>query len=101
MVEEIRISAFRGDILLAALKLAVGIDFGTESVRALAVDLDGKERASAVVRYKHGQIVESLPTTPNKKLPPHYALQHPQDWIDSSARAVKRAMKDAGASATR
>lgn len=81
---------------MAASKIALGLDFGTESVRALAVDLDGKERASSVVPYKHGQIVESLPTAPSKKLPPHYALQHPQDWLDSSARAVKRALKEAG-----
>jgi L-ribulokinase len=85
--------------LAAAQKIALGIDFGTESVRALLVDLKGNERASAVVPYRHGQIVDALPTAPKKMLPPHYALQHPQDWIDSSARAVKRAMKVAGVDA--
>jgi len=80
-------------------KLSLGIDFGTESVRALLVDLDGVERASAVVRYPHGQIVDSLPTDRGTKLPADYALQHPQDWLDSAALAVNRARKEAGADA--
>jgi L-ribulokinase len=79
--------------MAATQKISLGIDFGTESVRALLVDLSGRERASAVVRYRHGQITDALPTAPKKKLPPHYALQHPTDWIDSSARAIKRAVK--------
>ncbi|HEX3602068.1 MAG TPA: ribulokinase [Lacipirellulaceae bacterium] len=72
-------------------KISLGIDFGTESVRALLVDLEGNERASAVVRYPHGQIVDTLPTDPHQKLPPDFALQHPQDWIDSAAQAVRAA----------
>jgi L-ribulokinase len=88
------------DFPLAAPRIALGIDFGTESVRALVVDLKGNERASAVVPFRHGQIVEALPTAPKKKLPPRYALQHPRDWLDSSARAVKRAMKVAGVDAS-
>ena len=35
--------------MAATQKIALGIDFGTESVRALLVDLNGRERASAVV----------------------------------------------------
>jgi L-ribulokinase len=76
-------------------RYALGLDFGTESVRALIVDLDGRECASAVVRYKHGQILDQLPTS-QAKLPADYALQHPQDWIDSAAAAVKKALKQAG-----
>src|SRR4051812_3688008 len=72
-------------------KLSLGIDFGTESVRALIVDLDGTERSSAVVRYPHGQILDALPTDPQKHLPPEFALQHPQDWLDSAAQAVQAA----------
>lgn len=82
--------------MAARRKTALGIDFGTESVRALVVDLDGRECGSAVVRFRHGQIVDALPTAPKKKLPPHYALQHPNDWLESSARAVRRAVKQAG-----
>jgi L-ribulokinase len=80
-------------------KLSLGIDFGTESVRALLVDLEGVERASAVVHYPHGQILDELPTAPGKKLPPNYALQHPQDWLDSAAQAVDVARRDSGVSA--
>jgi len=79
-------------------RLALGLDFGTESVRALLVDLNGKERGSAAVRYPHSQITQKLPGT-NESLPPDFALQHPQDWIDASAKAVKQAMKIAKADA--
>ncbi len=73
---------------------ALGLDFGTESVRALIVDGAGTELGSAVVRYSHGQITEQLPTS-DQKLPPHYALQDPQDWLDSSASAVRAAIRKA------
>ena len=77
-----------------AKKVALGLDFGTESVRALLVDLDGKERGSAVVPFRHGQITETLPST-GARLPPDFALQHPSDWVDSAARAVRQAMRAA------
>ncbi|MDQ3623885.1 MAG: ribulokinase, partial [Verrucomicrobiota bacterium] len=35
-----------------------------------------------------------LPGT-REKLPPDFALQHPRDWIDSAARAVRRVIKAA------
>src|ERR1700761_8763299 len=79
-----------------SVPLSLGLDFGTESVRALLVDLRGREHASAVVKYRHGQIIDSLPGT-TKKFPPHYALQHPSDWIDSAAKAVRTALRAAGA----
>lgn len=77
--------------------LGLGLDFGTESVRALLVGLDGKEHGSAAVRFKHGQITQTLPGT-TKKLPHDMAFQHPGDWIDSSVQAVRAAMKHAKAS---
>ena len=80
---------------MTANRAALGLDFGTESVRALLVDLDGNELASNVVKYKHGQITQTLPTT-GKKLPRDYALQHPGDWIEDSAKAVRRALRQAG-----
>src|SRR5438093_3031159 len=76
-------------------RVALGLDFGTESVRAVLVDLDGNELASDVHRDRHGQIVETLPTS-GRKLPPHYALQHPGDWLDSAASAVRRVLRQAG-----
>jgi L-ribulokinase len=76
-------------------KISLGLDFGTESVRALLVDLQGREKSSAVVAYQHGQITETLPGT-GEKLPPNFAFQHPSDWIDSAAAAVREAIKSAG-----
>lgn len=75
--------------------VALGIDFGTESVRALFVTLDGREVASAAQKYAHGQITRELPGT-REKLPADFALQHPQDWLDASAKAVKAALRKGG-----
>ena len=75
--------------------LALGLDFGTESVRALFVDLDGAERGSAYAKYAHGQIVANLPGS-DVQLPPDYALQHPSDWLDSATRAVRGAWRRVG-----
>jgi L-ribulokinase len=79
-------------------RLALGLDFGTESVRALLVDLTGQERGAAVTAYPHGQIVDRLSTT-GEKLPAEFALQHPGDWLASAGRSVKAALKKAGATA--
>lgn len=75
-------------------KAALGLDFGTESVRAMLVDLRGRELASVAVKYPHGQIIESLPGS-KRKLPPHYALQHPLDWLGSAAQAARSARRKA------
>jgi L-ribulokinase len=80
------------------MKAALGLDFGTESVRAVLVDLRGRELASAVAKYPHGKIIESLPGS-RKKLPPHYALQHPLDWPGSAAKATRAALRQAKAGA--
>lgn len=77
-------------------RLSLGLDFGTESIRALLVDLHGVEHASAAVKYPHGQITDTLPGS-RRKLPPHYALQHPLDWIDAAARATRAALRQAQA----
>ena len=78
-------------------RLALGLDFGTESVRALLVDMEGKELASAAVKYARGVISESLPIT-GESLPPDFALQHPGDWLDASCQAVREAFGQAGLS---
>ena len=80
--------------MTTSASLTLGLDFGTESVRALLVDLKGTERGSAVAAFKHGQILEALPGS-GRKLPPSYALQDPQDWLDSAAHAVQTAVRQA------
>jgi L-ribulokinase len=76
------------------MKAALGLDFGTESVRAMLVDLRGKEVASVAVKYPHGQIIDSLPGS-KRKLPLHYALQHPLDWLGSAAQAARSVRRKA------
>jgi len=60
-------------------KYAIGVDFGTESGRAVIVDVsNGKELATSVHTYANGVIDEKLPET-NQPLPPDWALQDPND----------------------
>jgi L-ribulokinase len=60
---------------------ALGVDFGTESGRALLLDLRiGEEVAVSEVRYAHGAIDRELPST-GEQLPPDWALQDPDDWV--------------------
>lgn len=64
-------------------KYSIGLDFGTESARAVLVDTaNGNIVATAVKPYKHGVIDDCLITS-GEKLPPDWALQYPQDWLES------------------
>ncbi len=78
-------------------KFALGLDFGTESGRALLVDVaTGQEAGSAVHRYADGVIDERLPST-GQPLEPDWALQNPQDYIETLKHAAPAALKQAGA----
>ena len=79
---------------VASHQVVLGLDFGTESVRALLAGTDGSGHASASVAYRHGQILEKLPGT-NEPLPPLYALQHPLDWLEAAAKATRAAIRKA------
>lgn len=69
----------------------LGLDFGTLSVRALLVDArDGRAVAEAFSDYAHGVMDETLPD--GSPLPPRFALQHPQDYLDSMAAAIREAL---------
>lgn len=62
-------------------KYVIGIDYGTESGRALLVDVsNGEEIVSHVTRYPHGVMDEVLPD--GTKLGPDWALQHPDDYME-------------------
>src|SRR5512136_59474 len=69
--------------------LLLGIDSGTQSTKVLVVDArDGKVLASAAQEY--GLI-------PN--LPPGAKEQHPHTWRDATAAAIRRALRQAKATA--
>ncbi|MEV5445070.1 ribulokinase [Streptomyces sp. NPDC052644] len=74
----------------------MGVDFGTLSGRAVVVRVrDGEELASAVHTYTHGVIDRQLPGS-GTRLPPDWALQHPEDWRDVLRRAVPAAVAASG-----
>jgi L-ribulokinase len=77
-------------------RYSIGLDFGTESVRALVVDVrTGRVAGQASHAYRHGVIDDVLPTS-GAKLPPDYALQHPGDWVDGMTSACAAAVREAG-----
>ncbi|HEY5199911.1 MAG TPA: ribulokinase [Acidothermaceae bacterium] len=74
----------------------VGVDFGTLSGRALVVRVsDGREMGSAVHSYTHGVMDRTLAAT-GAPLPPDWALQDPQDYIDVLRDAVPKAISASG-----
>lgn len=77
-----------------SLPISLGLDFGTESVRAILVDTAGKTLGLATSDYASGQITRSLPGL-SDRLPSRYALQDPADWIDSASRATRAALNQA------
>ncbi|MBD2847847.1 ribulokinase [Paenibacillus sp. IB182496] len=80
-------------------KYAIGVDFGTESGRAVLVDLsDGAELAEQVLPYRHGVIDEALPVS-GIKLEHDWALQHPADYIEVLETCVPAVMKETGIAA--
>ena len=81
---------------MANEKYAVGVDFGTESGRAVIVRVrDGAELGSAVYQYPDGVIDERLPSS-GERLPPEWALQNPDDYIGVFKHAVPAALKASG-----
>ncbi len=77
-------------------KYAIGVDFGTESGRAMLVDVaDGKEVASFVHPYANGVIDEKLPGT-TIRLEPDWALQDPNDYLEVFKTAIPAVLKQSG-----
>jgi L-ribulokinase len=78
--------------------VALGIDFGTASARAVLVDCaDGTEIGESVHEYESGVIDERLPAPDaDVKLEDGWALQDPRDYVRSLQAAVPRLLAEAG-----
>ncbi len=69
---------------------AVGLDFGTNSVRGLVVDVaDGREVGTAGWNYEHGTDGVILSRDP------HLARQHPADYVKGAEMSIRKALADA------
>jgi L-ribulokinase len=79
-------------------KYAIGVDFGTESGRAVLVDVtSGKEFAAATYKYSHGVIDEVLPVEGKPvRLEPDWALQDPEDYVRTFQRTIPAVMRQSG-----
>jgi L-ribulokinase len=68
----------------------IGLDYGTNSVRALLVDVaTGQEIATAIFNYPHGAAGIVLdPKNPN------LARQQPQDYLDGAETTIKQVLAE-------
>ncbi|MCZ7571349.1 MAG: ribulokinase [Ardenticatenaceae bacterium] len=79
-------------------KYAIGVDFGTESARAVLVAVaDGREVATAVHTYANGVIDERLPGS-GVRLEPDWALQDPNDYIETLKQTIPAMLRESGVS---
>jgi L-ribulokinase len=82
-----------------ARECVVGVDFGTLSGRAVVVAVeDGAELGSAVHEFAHAVIDRELPAS-GERLPPDWALQDPEDYLEVLREAVPAALREAGVDA--
>jgi L-ribulokinase len=80
-------------------KFAIGLDYGTESGRAVLVDVtDGREVSTAVHPYGDGVIDVALPGT-DTPLPNDFALQNPADYIAVLRETIPAVLREAGVEA--
>ena len=79
-------------------RATVGVDFGTESARAVLVDVsDGTELATAVHSYAAGVIDRRLPGH-DIELAPDWALQDPDDYVEALGLTVRGVLSSSGIS---
>ena len=77
------------------MKDTLGVDFGTQSGRSVLVEVGtGNIVAQAVKEYTHGVMDEKLPC--GKVLPPDWALQHPQDYLEVFYETIPQVLKESG-----
>ena len=72
-------------------KYVIGLDYGTNSVRALIVNVaNGREVGTAVWGYEHGTQGVILARDPN------LARQHPADYLKGAELTIRQALAEAG-----
>ncbi|MGG3311360.1 ribulokinase [Paenibacillus lautus] len=77
-------------------KYTIGVDYGTQSGRAVLVNLaDGQEVVDHVTPYRHHVIDEFLPVS-GKKLEHDWALQHPGDYLEVLKVSVPAVIQQSG-----
>lgn len=77
-------------------KYTIGIDYGTQSGRAIVVDVEtGQTLGEAVTPYPDFVIDEKLPRT-DIKLEYDWALENPDDYLYVLQTAVPNAVKESG-----
>ncbi len=68
-------------------RYTIGLDYGTNSVRALIVDTtDGREIATAIWGYEHGHAGVILGNDPN------IARQHPADYLKGAELTIRESL---------
>lgn len=78
-------------------KYVCGLDYGTLSGRAIIVRVsDGKEMGTAVHEYRHAVMDRVLSAHNDEPLPPEFALQYPEDYIEVLKIAVPEAIRNSG-----
>jgi len=71
-------------------KYTIGLDYGTNSVRAIVVNVaNGREVATAVWTYEHGEQGVILSRDPN------LARQHPADYLKGADMTIRQALAEA------
>lgn len=76
-------------------KYSIGVDYGTQSGRAVLVDvLTGEVVAQATKEYTHGVMEEFLPD--GTVLEPDWAIEHPADYIEVLEVTIPKVLKETG-----
>jgi L-ribulokinase len=76
-------------------KYSIGVDYGTQSGRAVLVEVaTGEIIAQAVKEYTHGVMDEYLPD--GTKLGPDWALEHPRDYLEVLEITIPAVLQQSG-----
>ena len=76
-------------------KYALGLDYGTLSVRTILLNIEtGEKKGISVFEYPHGVMEKEFLTGGN--LPDGWALQHPKDYLDGLVYTVRDVMEKSG-----